>query len=157
MNFTEPGTYYLNSTAGGLGWGFPAALGAKQAAPDKVVIAVQGDGAYMFTNPSACHQAARMHELPVLMVVFNNQHWQAVEQSTIAVYPEGATRDYVRKHGVAPLSGLDPMPDFEMYAQASGGYGEKVTEREQLLPALRRALHAVQVEGRHALLNVIGA
>lgn len=157
MNFTEPGTYYLNSTAGGLGWGFPAALGAKQAAPEKVVIAVQGDGAYMFTNPSACHQAARMHDLPVLMVVFNNQHWQAVEQSTIAVYPEGATRDYVRKHGVAPLSGLDPMPDFEMYAQASGGYGEKVTEREQLLPALRRALHAVQVEGRHALLNVIGA
>lgn len=157
MNFTEPGSYFLNSTAGGLGWGFPAALGAQQAAPDKVVIAVQGDGAYMFTNPAACHQAARMHGLPVLMVVFNNQHWQAVEQSTIAVYPEGSTRDYVRKHGVAPLSGLDPMPDFEKYAEASGGYGERVTERGQLLPALRRALHAVQVERRHALLNVIGA
>lgn len=157
MNFTEPGTYFLNSTAGGLGWGFPAALGAQQAAPGKVVIAVQGDGAYMFTNPAACHQAARMHDLPVLMVVFNNQHWQAVEQSTIAVYPEGATRDYVRKHGVAPLSGLDPMPDFEKYAEASGGYGERVTQREQLMPALRRALHAVQVERRHALLNVIGA
>jgi acetolactate synthase-1/2/3 large subunit len=157
MSFTEPGTYFLNSTAGGLGWGFPAALGARQAAPDRVVIAVQGDGAYMFANPAACHQAAKMHDLPVLVVVFNNQHWQAVEQSTLAVYPDGATREYVRRHGVAPLSGLESMPDFEKYAEASGGYGEKVTAREQLVPALRRALHAVQVERRHALLNVMGA
>lgn len=157
MSFTEPGSYYLNSTAGGLGWGFPAALGARQAAPDKLVICVQGDGAYMFTNPASCHQAAEMHNLPVLMVVFNNHHWQAVEQTTLAVYPDGATREYVRANGHAPLSGLGHMPDFEMYAQASGGYGEKVTSREELLPALRRAIHAVVVERRHALLNVLGA
>jgi acetolactate synthase-1/2/3 large subunit len=49
------------------------------------------------------------------------------------------------------------MPDFELYAQASGGYGEKVHIREELLPALRRAIHAVTVEKRHALLNVTGA
>lgn len=157
MSFDEPGTYFLNSTAGGLGWGFPAALGAQQAAPDKLVICVQGDGAYMFTNPASCHQAAEMHNLPVLMVVFNNHHWQAVEQTTLAVYPEGETRDYVRRHGQAPLSGLGHMPDFELYAQASGGYGEKVHIREELLPALRRAIHAVTVEKRHALLNVTGA
>ncbi|QIL73966.1 thiamine pyrophosphate-requiring protein (plasmid) [Diaphorobacter sp. HDW4B] len=157
MSFTEPGTYFLNSTAGGLGWGFPAALGAQQAAPDKLVICVQGDGAYMFTNPASCHQAAEMHNLPVLMIVFNNHHWQAVEQTTLAVYPDGATRAYVKEHGMAPLSGLGHMPDFEMYAQASGGYGEKVNTREELLPALQRAIHAVTVEKRHALLNVMGA
>ena len=157
MSFTEPGTYFLNSTAGGLGWGFPAALGAQQAAPDKLVICVQGDGAYMFTNPASCHQAAEMHKLPVLMIVFNNHHWQAVEQTTLAVYPDGATRAYVKEHGQAPLSGLGHMPDFELYAQASGGYGEKVHTREELLPALQRAIHAVTVEKRHALLNVMGA
>lgn len=157
MSFTQPGSYFLNSTAGGLGWGFPAALGAQQAAPDKLVICVQGDGAYMFTNPASCHQAAEMHGLPVLMIVFNNHHWQAVEQTTLAVYPDGATRAYVKEHGHAPLSGLGHMPDFELYAQASGGYGEKVSTREQLLPALQRAIHAVTVEKRHALLNVIGA
>ena len=157
MSFTQPGSYYLNSTAGGLGWGFPAALGAQQAAPDKLVICVQGDGAYMFTNPASCHQAAEMHDLPVLMIVFNNHHWQAVEQTTLAVYPDGATREYVKEHGHAPLSGLGHMPDFEMYAQASGGYGEKVHTREELLPALHRAIHAVTVEKRHALLNVMGA
>lgn len=157
MSFTEPGSYFLNSTAGGLGWGFPAALGAQQAAPDKLVICVQGDGAYMFTNPGSCHQAAEMHQLPVLMIVFNNHHWQAVEQTTLAVYPDGATRDYAQRHGHAPLSGLGHMPDFELYAQASGGYGEKVNRREELLPALQRAIHAVTVEKRHALLNVMGA
>lgn len=156
VNFTQPGTYFLNSTAGGLGWGFPAALGAQQAAPDRTVIAVQGDGAYIFANPAACHQAAAMHRLPVLMIVFNNQHYLAVEQSTLAVYPEGATRRWIREHGHAPLSDLTPVPDFEMYATASGGHGEKVSSREALLPALRRALHVVQVEKRHALLNVIG-
>ncbi|MEG0002327.1 MAG: thiamine pyrophosphate-requiring protein [Comamonas sp.] len=157
MSFTQPGSYFLNSTAGGLGWGFPAALGAQQAAPDKLVICVQGDGAYMFTNPASCHQAAEMHGLPVLMIVFNNHHWQAVEQTTLAVYPDGATRAHVKEHGHAPLSGLGHMPDFELYAQASGGYGEKVSTREQLLPALQRAIHAVTVETRHALLNVMGA
>ncbi len=157
MSFTQPGSYFLNSTAGGLGWGFPAALGAQQAAPDKLVICVQGDGAYMFTNPASCHQAAEMHGLPVLMIVFNNHHWQAVEQTTLAVYPDGATRAHVKEHGHAPLSGLGHMPDFELYAQASGGYGEKVSTREQLLPALQRAIHAVTVEKRHALLNVMGA
>lgn len=157
VNFTQPGTYFLNSTAGGLGWGFPAALGAQQAAPDRVVIAVQGDGSYLFANPAACHQAAAMHQLPVLMIVFNNQHYLAVEQSTLAVYPEGATRRWTRERGHAPLSDLSPVPRFEMYATASGGHGEQVTAREELLPALRRALHAVQVEKRHALVNVIGA
>lgn len=156
MNFTEPGTYFLNSTAGGLGWGFPAALGAQQAAARKMVIVVQGDGAYMFSNPTACHQAARMHDLPVLVLVYNNSHYLAVENATLAVYPDGATREYVRRHGKGPLSALDPTPDFEMYAQASGGYGERVTQREQLVPALRRAMYAVQTEGRHALLNVVG-
>ena len=123
----------------------------------QVPVPVQGDGAYIFTNPSACHQAAAMHKLPVVMIVYNNQHWQAVEQSTLAVYPNGATKQYVRDHGYAPLSDLRPMPDFEKYAEASGGYGERVTERDQLIPALKRAMHAARVEGRHALLNVIGA
>ena len=157
VNFTHPGTYFLNSTAGGLGWGFPAALGAQQAAPQRTVIAVQGDGSYLFANPAACHQAAAMHQLPVLMVVFNNQHYLAVEQATLAVYPDGAARRWIRERGPAPLSDLTPVPAFEMYATASGGYGERVTAREHLLPALGRALHAVQVEKRHALLNVIGA
>lgn len=155
MRFTQPHTFFLHPNAGGLGWGLPAALGAKQARPDSTVFAVVGDGAYLFANPSACHQAAAMHRLPIVTVVFNNGGWDAVQKSTFALYPDTHAARHARQHGFAPLSGLDPLPDFEMVAQASGGYGERVTERDELIPALRRAIAATR-RGQQALLNVIG-
>ncbi len=158
MGFDEPGTYFGNPSAGGLGWGLPAALGAQQAAPDKVVICVVGDGSYIFANPASCHHAAAAHGLPVLTVVFNNARWEAVYRSTLSVYPDSHAARYAEEHesGTGPLSCLDPIPDFEKYAEASGGWAERVMTREQLIPALRRALDVVRKEKRHALLNVIG-
>ena len=68
------------------------------------------------------------------------------------MFPKGHWRS-----GRGPsLSDLAPMPALEMYAEASGGLGERVAERKDLLPALRRALHAVEVEQRQALVNVLG-
>ena len=157
MRFAQGSRYFLNSTAGGLGWAFPAALGAKQALPEATVMAIHGDGSYIFSNPAACHHAAQMHDLPVLVLVYNNSHWQAVEKSTLAIYPNGAARSLVNAGKKSPLSCLEPIPAFEEYAKASGGYGERVIERAQLVPAIRRALHAVQQEKRHALLNIIGS
>ena len=46
-----PGSLFALSSAGGLGWGFGASLGAKLASPDRLVLSVLGDGAYMFANP----------------------------------------------------------------------------------------------------------
>jgi len=159
MGFDEPGTYFGNPSAAGLGWGLPAALGAQQAAPDKTVICVVGDGAYIFANPAACHHAAAAHKLPVLTVVFNNARWEAVYRSTLTVYPGTHAARYAEEHETrtGPLSSLDPVPDFEKYAEASGGWAERVTRREDLVPALRRALEVVTKEKRHALLNVIAA
>jgi acetolactate synthase-1/2/3 large subunit len=157
LTFDRPGTFFLHPNAGGLGWGLPAALGAQHAARDSVVIAVVGDGAYIFSNPSACHQASAMHDLPVLTVIFNNGGWDAVQKSALTMYPAASTAEHAARHKFAPLSSLHPLPDFEKYAEASGGYGERVTERSQLIPALRRAIEVVRTERRQALLNVIGA
>ena len=118
---------------------------------DRTVIATLGDGAYMFCNPSACHQVASAYGLPVLTIVCNNGKWGAVEQATMGMYRSGSAG----KAPSVPLSGLSPSPAFEMYCEASGGYGEKVTEREQLPAALARALKVVRDERRQALLNVI--
>jgi acetolactate synthase I/II/III large subunit len=156
IDFEQPGTYFVNSPAAGLGWGLPAALGAQQAAPDRVVIAVIGDGAYIFANPAACHHAAAMHKLPVLMVVFNNARWGAVHMAAGGMYPQGEALKHASQHGTAPLSSLQPIPDFEKYAEASGGWGIKVSERAELMPALQQALQVVRTERRHALVNVIG-
>ncbi len=48
------------------------------------------------------------------------------------------------------------MPALERYAEASGGFGERVSTRDELVPALRRALACDRVERRQALLNVLG-
>jgi acetolactate synthase I/II/III large subunit len=146
------GTFYGQSTAGGLGWGFGAALGAKLAAPERLVVTTLGDGAYVFNNPTACHWVSQAHGLPVLAIVFNNRMYGAVRNSTLAMYRDGAA---ARHDGGTLLADLSPALAFETYAEASGGYGEKVSDPAELPAALRRAIHAVTVERRQALLNVI--
>jgi acetolactate synthase I/II/III large subunit len=147
----EPGAYFGTPPAGGLGWGLPAALGVQMVRPDDVVIAAVGDGAYIFANPAACHHAMAMHNLPVLTIVCTNAKWGAVEGSARAMYPEG----YASSAGeLTPLARLQPVPDFEKYAEASGGYGEGVSTRAELIPALERALKVVREERRPALVNV---
>ncbi len=149
---TEPRSYFYLPPAGGLGWALPAALGAKQAAPARTVVAAMGDGAYLFANPAACHHASARHDLPVLTVVFNNARWGAVDNATQKVFPGGRWTE----QGAPSLSDLTPVPALERYVEASGGYGECVAKRADLLPALRRALLEVQANHRQAVLNVIG-
>jgi acetolactate synthase-1/2/3 large subunit len=86
----------------------------------------------------------------VLTVVANNSTWGAVEYATQAVYPDGVA---VAQHENR-LSDLSPSPAFEAYCEASGGPGERVRRREQLRGAVPLALHAVEQQGRQALVNV---
>lgn len=145
-------SFFMHSPAAGLGWGMPAAIGAAIAAPSQPVVCTLGDGAYLFGNPGACHQAIAMHDAPLLTILCNNARWGAVQASTIGVYPEGHA---ARGPKPAPLSDLRPVPDFEKYAEASGGYGERVTDPRALPDAIRRALRIVREERRQVLLNVI--
>ena len=133
LTFTQPRRFFSHSLAGGLGWGLPAALGAKLACRDRLVIAAVGDGSYMFANPVACHQVGEALELPVLTMVFNNGVWNAVRKSTRAVYPDGHA---VRANRM-PLTSLEPSPRYEMVVEASGGYGERVEAAADLPAALR--------------------
>ncbi|NML44265.1 thiamine pyrophosphate-requiring protein [Ramlibacter sp. G-1-2-2] len=156
MPFDEPGRYFVHPTSAGLGWGFPAALGAQQAAPDRTVVAMLGDGAYLFANPAACHHASQLHGLPVLVIVFDNGGWEAVQNAATLVYPQGTAAAQVRAGGSAPLSNLAPLPDFARYAEASGGAGFRVSERAELEDVLRRAFRVVREEKRQALVHVTG-
>ena len=146
-----PLSYFGTPPAGGLGWGLPAAIGLKLTRPERTVIAAVGDGAYLFANPAACHHAMAMHDLPVLTIVCANRKWTAVQGSALGVYPAGHAAGAGQ---LSPLAELGPAVAFEQYATASGGHGEAVTERAGLVPALRRALHAVRAEGRQAVVNV---
>jgi acetolactate synthase-1/2/3 large subunit len=150
-SFEFPDLYFGSSSASGLGWGAGAALGAKLARPDRPVMAVLGDGAYMFANPAAVHHASALHELPVLFVIMNNAMWGAVQRSTLAMYPDGLAS----KSNEPPFVGLPKLPAFEKLCEAAGGYGERVEDPASLPGALQRALAVVTNERRQALLNVM--
>ena len=149
--FEYPDSYFGSSSASGLGWGPGAALGAKLAAPDRPVIAVVGDGAYLFSNPAAVHHAAALHDLPVLFIVMNNAMWNAVRHFTTAMYPNGRAS----KRNDSPFTRLDRLPAFEQICIAAGGYGERVEDPAALPAALERAIAVVTREKRQALLNVM--
>ena len=89
----------------------------------------------------------------MLVVVFNNRTWGSVKRNAQAIYPDGWA---VGQDDFA-FTALEPSPDYEKICEACGGYGEKVEAPDQIKPVLDRALHAVRVEGRQALLNVICA
>jgi len=145
----RPGSLFALSSAGGLGWGFPASLGAKLAAPRRQVISVLGDGAYMFSNPTACHYIAQMQNLPVLTVIYNNALYGAVRRATLEMYGSG-----VASENDGRLLADLPAPSFEKIVAAHDGHGERVERPADLPGALARAAAAVRA-GQQALVNVI--
>jgi acetolactate synthase I/II/III large subunit len=144
-----PGSLFAVSSAGGLGWGFGASLGAKLASPDKLVLSVLGDGAYMFANPTACHYIAQMQHLPVLTIIYNNALYGAVRRATLDMYGHG-----VASEADGRLLADLPAPSFEKIMAAHDGHGERVERPSELPAALRRAAAAVR-GGQQALVNVI--
>lgn len=147
--FDRPGQFFGFTPAGGLGFGFGAALGVAAAGTDGPVIVMLGDGAYMFNNPTACHWASAAHKLPVLAVVFNNRRWGAVRNSTLAMYPQGSA---AADDGMF-LADLEPSPDYGAICRAHGGFGERVDSLDALPKAFERALAAV-ASGQQALLDL---
>jgi acetolactate synthase-1/2/3 large subunit len=147
----KPGTLFALGPAGGLGWGFGAALGAKLAAPDKFIVATLGDGAYMFGNPTVSHWVAGKYKLPILTVIFNNSRYGAVRRATLSMFKDGAAGE----NDGRTLADLDPAPPYDELARAQGCYAERVEKPADLPDALVRARDAVVSGRRQALLNVI--
>jgi acetolactate synthase-1/2/3 large subunit len=146
---TQPGSFF-NSGGGSLGWNGGAAIGAKLARPDKLVVALTGDGSYMFSVPSSVHWMARRYNTPFLQVVYNNGGWKAPKFSALAVHPSG----YASKSDDLGLS-FEPDPDYAGIAAASGGaFARRVVKPSELEAAIAAALQAVRGEGRAAVLDV---
>ena len=124
-------TFYGLSAAGGLGWGFGAALGAKLAAPEKLVVATLGDGAYMFSNPMVAHWVSDVHKLPILTIIFNNSRYGAVRGATMSMFKDGVAGETQGRF----MADLDPSPAFEK-AVADAGRPRR-TRREAGRPPRR--------------------
>lgn len=145
----RPGSFFA-SGGGSLGWNGGAAIGAKLAAPDKTIVAVTGDGSYMFSVPSSVHWMARHYKAPFLHVVLNNRGWKAPRYSALAVHPDG----YAANADDLDIN-FDPPPDYAGIAAAAGGaYARAVKHVDEVDEALAEALRVVREEGRCAVLDV---
>jgi len=149
LRSTRPGSMYT-SGGGSLGWNGGAAIGARLAHPDKTVIALSGDGSYMFSVPSTVHWMARQYRAPFLQVVYNNRGWRAPKLSALAVHPDG----YASRANEIGVS-FDPPPDYAGIAAAAGGaFARTVTRADEMERAVEAAVVAVRQEGRAAVLDV---
>ncbi len=153
LDTEKPGRFLNAGASSGLGHGMGVALGAKLADRDRLVIGAHGDGSYMFNVPVSAHYVAADQDLPILTVVFNNQRWQAVRGATLRMQPDG----YAAKANQMPLSYFNVEQHYEKLVEVSGGYGEEVSQPTEMLPALERALKAVTVDKRQAVLNVVSS
>jgi acetolactate synthase I/II/III large subunit len=146
----RPGTLFTQG-GGSLGWNGGAAVGAKLARPDELVVALTGDGSYMFSVPSAVHWMARRYRTPFLQVIYNNRGWRAPKFSMLGVHPDG----FGSRADAADLDvTFDPPPDYAGIAAAAGGaLAQTARTPQELDAALQRALHAVKEEGRCAIID----
>lgn len=152
IEFNHPGTYFGTPPSAALGWALGASLGSKLAAPEKTVVCCVGDGSYIFGSGTAAHIVSQAQNLPVLNIVWNNGIWNAVQNATKVIYADG----YAVRNSDFAVSTLSQSFQYELVCKAAGGYAERVEDPSQVPEAIRRALHAVKVEKRQALLNIIG-
>jgi acetolactate synthase-1/2/3 large subunit len=138
---TRPGTH-LYCPGGCIGWAPGAALGAKLAAPDKTVVSLMGDGAFIYGCPEASLWSAGFYKAPYLAIIFDNQGYGAIK----GLFREKYDVDNMGADIVTP-------PDYARIAQACHAYGRTVQDPADVLPALKEALGKVR-NGQPAVLDV---
>ena len=138
----RPGTnLFIGSAMGTLGIGLPFGIAAKAARPDEPVFVFTGDGAFGLSAIEL--DTAARHRLGVVVVVVNNGGWGDVRHEQRMWYGDQADQ------GAVPST-----MRYDLLAEAVGGHGERVTEPEQVRPALERALKASE-EGVPAVVDAV--
>ncbi|MBP1154962.1 MULTISPECIES: thiamine pyrophosphate-dependent enzyme [unclassified Paenibacillus] len=125
--FEKPGTY-IGPTNGAMGYGLPAAVGAKLAHPERTVVSLSGDGGFMMTLQE--FETAVRYEAPVIAIVFNNNMYGTIRMHQEREYPKRITGTLLTN------------PNFAELARLFGGYGEQIDRHEDFAPAFERALES---------------
>jgi len=125
---TTPHSYIGWGKSTQLGYGLALAMGAKLAFPDKLCINVWGDAAIGFTGTD--FETAVRERLPILSILLNNSS-MAIE---LDIMPEATKR----------FRSTDISGNYADFAKALGGYGERVSKVEDIVPAIRRGIEKTQ-------------
>ena len=125
--YREPRTFLTSGGLGTMGYGLGASLGAKLGCPDKLVVNVAGDGCFRM-NMNEIATAAR-YNIPVIQLVLNNH--------VLGMVRQWQTLFYGKRYSATVLN---DQVDFVKLAEALGAVGMRVTKREEVAPALEKAI-----------------
>lgn len=127
--YTEPRTFLSSGGLGTMGYGLGACIGAKMGRPDKVCINIAGDGCFRM-NMNELATASR-YNIPIIQVVINNHVLGMVRQWQTLFYDHRYSQTV-----------LDDKVDFCKVAEGLGCMAIRVTSKEEVAPAIEKALHA---------------
>ncbi|MBN1872444.1 MAG: biosynthetic-type acetolactate synthase large subunit [Candidatus Omnitrophica bacterium] len=125
--YTKPRTFISSGGLGTMGYGFPASIGAQVGRPDATVIDIAGDGSIQMNIQEL--MTAVCNKLPIKIAILNNGYLGMVRQWQELFYKK-------RYSGTC----MDHAPDFVKLAEAYGAVGMKITKKEDVIPALKKAL-----------------
>lgn len=125
--YTMPRTFISSGGLGTMGYGLPAAIGAKIGCPDKTVICISGDGSFQM-NLQELATAINNH-LTIMVIIMNNNYLGMVRQWQELFFN--------KRYSSTALTG---NPDFVKLIEAYGGTGIRVNKKQELYPALEKAL-----------------
>jgi len=131
--FTFPRQLLTSGGLGTMGFGFPAALGAKEAKKDKLVINFTGDGSIMMNIQEVL--TGFKYNLPVINIILNNNYLGMVRQWQTMFYEDRLSE--------TDLS--DVQPDFVTLAESMGGVGFRVKTKKEFVDALKKAIDLKKV------------
>jgi acetolactate synthase-1/2/3 large subunit len=129
----------LAPTSGSMGYGLPAAVGAKRVYPDRAVVCLAGDGCFLMHGQEFA--TAVQYGLPIVVLIIDNGMYGTIRMHQEKHYPGRISATALRN------------PDFAAYARAFGGHGERVETTEEFAPALRRALDSGKPAILHCLID----
>ena len=142
---TSPKNFLTSGGLGTMGYGFPAAIGARFANPDKIVICIDGDGSFQMTMSEL---ATIVHEnAKVIIVIINNYFLGMVRQWQELFYKERFSASNLTTKGADtksdgfPAAGSLPyLPDFVKFVDAYGVKGVRIFKNEEVEGAVKEAL-----------------
>ncbi|MDP8253036.1 MAG: biosynthetic-type acetolactate synthase large subunit [Candidatus Kaelpia aquatica] len=124
--YTKPRTYISSGGLGTMGYGFPAAIGAKIGNPDKIVVDIAGDGSIQMNMQELA--TAVSYEVPVIIAILNN--------GCLGMVRQWQELFYKKRYSYTCLDSLD----FVKIAEAYGAIGIRVKKQSEVGPAIKKAL-----------------
>jgi len=140
------------TTGFALGWGVGASFGVKMALPDKQVVSLLGDGAFLFGQAESLWTAVRC-QIPVTIIIFNNESYDGERERIFAFSPLGKNRKTRDQWKDMTCYLGNPLVDFVGLAKSFGMDGTKAENASQFRKALKRAA-AANKEGAPYLIDL---